>query len=103
MEVPYDEGPANHIDPEPCVCNRKIANEALTGESAGRALSRESEFNFRVPTVSPNAEGNTGHPGSARDGLALRGRRPRARTETFCTGTGRSHACPWEMALGDAP
>jgi hypothetical protein len=23
--------------------------------------------------------------------------------ETFCTGTGRSHACPWEMALGDAP
>jgi RNA-directed DNA polymerase len=103
MEVPYDEGVASHIGPESCTGARKGAGEALTGESAGRALSRESEFNFRVPTVSPNAEGNTGHPVSARDGLALRGRRPRARMETFCTGTGRSHARPWEMALGDAP
>ena len=103
MKVPHDEGLANHIGPESCTGARKGAGEALTGESAGRVLSRESEFSFRVPTVSPNAEGNTVHPASAREGLALRGRRPRARTETICTGTGRSHACPWEMALGDAP
>ena len=103
MKVPHDEGAASHIGPESCAGDREGAGEALTGESAGRVLSRESGYNFRVPTVSPNAEGNTVRPASARDGLALRGRRPRARTETFCTGTGRSRACPWEMALGDAP
>ena len=103
MKVPYDEGPASHIGPESCAGDREGAGEALTGESAGRALSRESEFNFRVPTVSLVAEGNTGDLASARDGLALRGRRPRARTEALCMGTGRSHACPREMALGDAP
>ena len=103
MKVPHDERLANHIGPKSCTGARKGAGEALTGESAGRVLSRESEFSFRVPTVSPNAEGNTVHPASAREGLALRGRRPRARTETICTGTGRSHACPWEMDLGDAP
>jgi hypothetical protein len=103
MKVPYDEGLASRIGPESCAGDRKGAGEALTGESAGRVLSRESRFSFRVPTVSTVAEGNTGHPASARDGLALRGRRPRARTEALCTGTGRAHACPWEMALGDAP
>jgi RNA-directed DNA polymerase len=103
MKVPHDEGPASHIGPESCAGDRKGAGEALTGGSAGRALSRESRFNFRVPTVSSNAEGNTVRPANARDGLILRGRRPRARMETLCTGTGRSHACPWEMALGDAP
>lgn len=102
MKVPYDEGLASHIDPESCAGDREGAGEALTGESAGRALSRESGYNFRVPTVSLNAEGNTVRPAIARDGLALRGRRTLARTETLCTGAGRSHACPWEMALGDA-
>jgi len=103
MKVPYDEGPASHIGPESCAGIREGAGEALTGESAGRVLSRESRFNFRVPTVSSNSEGNTGHSAIARDGLALRGRRPRARAETLCTGAGRSHARPWEMALGDVP
>jgi len=44
MEVPYDEGPASHIGPESCAGVREDAGEALTGESAGRALSRESGF-----------------------------------------------------------
>jgi hypothetical protein len=42
MKVPYDEGLANHIGPESCVGRRKAVGEALTGESAGRVLSRES-------------------------------------------------------------
>jgi len=42
MKVSYDEDLANHIDPESCVYSRKVASEALTGESAGQVLSRES-------------------------------------------------------------
>ena len=44
MKVSYGEDLANHIDPESCVCNRKAAGEALTGESAGQVLSRERGF-----------------------------------------------------------
>jgi len=44
MKVSYDEDLANHIDPESCVCSRKAAGEALTGESAGQVLSRESRL-----------------------------------------------------------
>lgn len=41
MKVPYDEGPASHIGPESCAGVREGAGEALTGERAGRVLSRE--------------------------------------------------------------
>ena len=41
MKVPYIEGLANRNDPESCVCTRKGAGEALTGESAGMVLSLE--------------------------------------------------------------
>lgn len=44
MKDPYDEGPASHIGPESCAGAREGAGEALTGESAGRVLSRESNF-----------------------------------------------------------
>lgn len=44
MKVSYGEDLANHIDPESCVCSRKAAGEALTGESAGQVLSRERGF-----------------------------------------------------------
>ena len=44
MKVSYDEDLANHIDPESCVCSRKAAGEALTGESAGQVLSRERGY-----------------------------------------------------------
>ena len=60
MRVPYDEGLASHIGPESCVGDREGAGEALTGESAGRVLSRERRFCFGVPTVSTITEGNTG-------------------------------------------
>ena len=44
MKVPYDEGVASHIGPESCAGDRKVAGEALTGENAGRVLSRERRF-----------------------------------------------------------
>jgi len=44
MKVSYDEDLANHIGPGSCVCRCKAAGEALTGESAGRVLSRERGF-----------------------------------------------------------
>lgn len=44
MQVSYDEGLASHIGPELCVYSRKAVREALTGESAGQVLSRESRL-----------------------------------------------------------
>ena len=42
MEVSCNEGLANHVGPESCGGDRKVAVEALTGESAGRVLSLEN-------------------------------------------------------------
>ena len=41
MQVLYVEDLANHDDPESCVGIREGVGEALTGEHAGRVLSRE--------------------------------------------------------------
>ena len=41
MEVLYDEGLASHIGPESCGAAREDRDEALTGERAGRPLSRD--------------------------------------------------------------
>jgi hypothetical protein len=41
MQVLYVEGLASHNGPESCVGIREGSGEALTGEYAGRALSRE--------------------------------------------------------------
>jgi hypothetical protein len=41
MKESYVKGLANHSDPESCAGARKSDGEALTGESAGRILSRE--------------------------------------------------------------
>jgi hypothetical protein len=41
MRVPYGEGVATHTGPESCVGTGNRVREALTGESAGRELSRE--------------------------------------------------------------
>ena len=97
MKVPYDEGLATHIGPESCVCSCKAASEALTGESAGQVLSRESS-NFGASTMSNRSEDKIGYTDIARCILAPRGLRPCARTEAFRTGTGRSHVWPRRMA-----
>lgn len=97
MKVPYDEGIASHIGPESCADARKGIGEALTGEKAGQVLSRENGFKSGVPTTSTCPEGNMIHFVKARSVLAPRGRRPCARLEAFCTGTGRSPVRSWKM------
>ena len=44
MKVSDGEGLATHTGPESCGAVRKGSVEALTGERAGRAFSRESTF-----------------------------------------------------------
>ena len=44
MEVLCDEGLASHIGPESCGAAREDRDEALTGERAGRPLSRDSQL-----------------------------------------------------------
>jgi len=96
MKESYSEGVASHTGPESCAGVREGLGEALTGERAGRVWSREILLNFRVPTLWDKAEGNTVRIVNARDARTLRGRRPRARTETPRAGIGRSRGCLWQ-------
>jgi hypothetical protein len=61
MRVPYGEGLASHIGPESCVCSCKAVSEALTGESAGQVLSRESSSLRGVDDVKPIGRQNRIH------------------------------------------
>src|SRR6267154_3500039 len=44
MQKSYESGSATHIGPESCGAARKSSVEALTGERAGRVLSRVRPF-----------------------------------------------------------
>ena len=90
MKEPHGGAVATDTDPELCVGARKGAGEALAGARAGGTLSREIGFEFGVPTLFPEAEGNTGRVDSARYARPPRGLRPHACTEALRTGTGRS-------------
>ena len=67
VQVPYDEGVANHIGPESCAGSRETAREALTGVRAGQPLS-----GVRLPTrgadALQSAEGNTSRRATASAG-----------------------------------
>jgi hypothetical protein len=89
VRVLYEEGVANHFGPESCGGVREGVTEVLTGGVASRVLSREIVIDFRAPPLFLQARGNTGPAGIARTVRALRGRRPRARTQAPHTGTGR--------------
>ena len=52
VRVLYDEDPASHIAPEPCVVSREGQGEASAGDRAGWPLSRESVLS-RMPTGLP--------------------------------------------------
>ena len=91
MKEPYSEGVANHADLESCAGGREVVGEALTEVLAGWVLSRE-RTSSRAPTPCSGAEGNIDGGASASPRQALRGRRPQARQETFCTRTGRPRA-----------
>ena len=75
MEESYVKGLANHNGPESCGGARKGVGEALTGERAGRVLSREINLNRDADPVR-----RWGRPQpSSRNGKA---RRYPARSET---------------------
>ena len=74
MQVPHDEGVANHIDPESCAGVREGVYEALTGERTGQPLSRESTL-FPDADVVPLTEGNTDGRDIASAQTVRRGRR----------------------------
>ena len=71
MKVPYDEGIANRIGPEPCASN----GEASVGECTGQPLSR---VRFVVPGADTVAvvEGNMYGRDSASGRTTRRGQRP---------------------------
>jgi hypothetical protein len=74
VKVLYDEDPASHIAPKPCVVSREGQGEASAGDRAGWPLSHESRVS-RVPTVLPNWKATrpvassraAGRPGVVRD------------------------------------
>ena len=76
MKVLCSEGIANHTDPESCVVHREVQGEALTGESVGQPLSRESfklvQGADAVSVVEDNTDGHV----LASAWTALRGLRP---------------------------
>jgi hypothetical protein len=95
MRESYSEGLATHTDSESCGYVGNGLSEALTGAYAGWVLSRESiDLLFGVPTLSKLTEGHTECLTMARGNRAPRGRRPHARIETLCAGTGISHVRP---------
>ena len=103
MKELYGEGVASHTGSKSCGGGRNAIAEALTGVRAGRVLSREMcTKKIGVPTSSSEMEGNTGHIVSARYVQIPRGRRPRARTEAPCMGTGRSSVWPQKMVARSA-
>ena len=98
MRVPYGEGVAIRIGPEPCADVRKDAGEASAGERTGQPLNRERPIILSADTV-PNVEGHT-------HGRAIRERlddsawsQTLACTEASCTGTGRSHGRPAAVVM----
>ena len=70
MRVPCSEGIANQTGPESCVVHREVPGEALTGETVGPPLSRESYISvqgltplaWRKPTRTGTFLGVPGRP-----------------------------------------
>ena len=93
MQVPYGEGVAIHIGPEPCADAREGAGEASAGERAGQPLNHERPIILGADTV-PNVEGHT-HRRAIRERLDDPAwSQTLACAEASCTGTGRSHGRP---------
>ena len=74
MQVHYDEGIANRIDPEPCAGVREDAGEASAGGREGQPLSRDRKLIPGADAVCV-AEGNTSECAIASARTTRRGRR----------------------------
>jgi hypothetical protein len=74
VQVHYDEGIANRIDPEPCAGIREDVGEASAGERAGQPLSRDRKLIPGADAVCV-AEGNMPKSAIASAWATRRGRR----------------------------
>ena len=101
MNESYGEGVAIHTDPESCGAACKGGVEALTGARAGRLCSREQTF-LRGADAVRRSGMPTRRIEIARGDGTPRGQRPRARTATPRTRTGRSCVHPRRMTPRDA-
>ena len=95
MKESHRKEPAIHPGPESCGGIREDAFDALTGGNTGEVLSHEIH-SIRSPTLLSEAEGNTTDRDKASDPGDRRGRRPSARVDVSCAGTGRSRSSPDE-------
>jgi hypothetical protein len=75
VKVLCSEGIANHTGPESCVVHREVQSEALTGESVGQPLSRESFKSVQGADAVSVVEGNVDGRVLASALTALRGLR----------------------------
>jgi len=75
VQVPYGEGVAIHIGPEPCAGVREDVGEASVGVSIGQPLNRERPIIPDADTV-PSVKGNMGGRAIASARTIRRGRRP---------------------------
>ena len=74
MQVPHDEGTANHIGPEPCADIREEVGEASAGVRAGQPSSRDRKLLPGADAVCV-AEGKTTERANASAQATRRGRR----------------------------
>ena len=93
MQVPYGEGVATHIGPQPRADVRKGAGEASAGECTGQPLSPEKILS-RTPTSLRRRKA------ILREALERAPAGPAwsetlACADALCLGTGRSHVRPW--------
>jgi hypothetical protein len=100
VQVPYNEGLANHVVPESCAVCRETCGEALTGVRAGQPLSRDSLI---VPSADAvdTAEGNTTERDNCEHSVGSAWSKTLARTHAPCSGTGRSPV--WPVAAWAGP
>ena len=96
MKVLCGEGLATHSGPESCVCIRKDVGEALTGGAASRAIEPRKSHREQDASAVHLSEGQYQVNREGEVDRVLRGRRPRARAQTFHAGTERSWTWPNE-------
>lgn len=86
MKVRNNEGIASHVDSESCVVAREGRGEALTGEGAGRVLSREIHALVHEHEAfrSADAVGVCGRPHRARRNGEARADSARSETPSTC-------------------
>ena len=95
MQVPCDEGIANHIGPKPCADIREDVGEASAGVRAGQPLSRDRKLLPSADAVCV-AEGNTFECAIASARATRRGRRTWHARTLFARQ-------PGELSFGQSP